>query len=225
MSAHRKKKSNQRNERHGAAWGGGRGLLLAVVLLANLAYGQSFRPVLDDGGVVGQHSKLSRDLSDMLQSKSGAMRVIVQYKNAPGATQFSRAQGRGAKLHASLSSVRAGVFTMSPAAIRALANDSDVAFISPDRPLKAMVTSRLSGRRRQCMDSGYDGAGVGVAIIDSGVNDNHDDLRSAGAVSRLSITGISRVLQLLTTAARYGTLLVVALTWPNSRRQRKHVQR
>ena len=34
--------------------------------------------------------------------------------------------------------MKAGVYTMSPAAIRALANDSDVAFISPDRPLKAM---------------------------------------------------------------------------------------
>jgi serine protease AprX len=187
MTAHRKKKSNQRNERHGAAWGGGRGLLLTIVLLTSLAHGQGFRPVFEDGGVAGQHSKMSRDLSDMLQNKSGAMRVIVQYKSAPGATQFSRAQGRGAKLHGSLSSVRAGVFTMSPAAIRAMANDSDVAFISPDRPLKAMddLTDAAVGVGN-AWDSGYDGTGVGVAIIDSGVNDNHDDLQdSAGAVSRV----------------------------------------
>ena len=45
MSAHRKRKSNERNQRHGAAWGGGRFLLLALILVAN----QSF-DVSTDGG-------------------------------------------------------------------------------------------------------------------------------------------------------------------------------
>jgi len=186
MIAHRKKKSNKRNERHGAAWGGGRFLLLGLILAANLSFAQKFRPV-SDGGNSGFNAKLSPDLAEMLNSKSGAMRVIVTYKNAPGAKQMSRAQGRGAKLNSRLSLVNAGAFTMSPAGIRALANDSDVAYISPDRKLKGMddLTDSAVGVST-AWNSGYDGSGIGVAVVDSGINDNHADLEdSSGYYSRV----------------------------------------
>jgi serine protease AprX len=182
MLAHRRKKSNKRNERHGAAWGGGRFL----ILVANLSFAQKFRPV-SDGGDSGSNAKLSPDLAAMLQSKSGAMRVIVTYKNAPGTKQMSRAQFHGAKLNSRLSLVNAGAFTMSAAGIRALANDSDVAFISPDRKLKGMddLTDAAVGVST-AWNSGYDGTGIGVAIIDSGINDTHADLaNSSGTASRV----------------------------------------
>ena len=99
MTAHRKKKSNKRNERHGAAWGGGRFLLLALILVANLSFAQGPRRVTDEGKSDAASHKMSSDLAQMLSGKSGAMRVIVTYKSAPGAMQISRAQGRGAKLH------------------------------------------------------------------------------------------------------------------------------
>src|SRR5712664_3025093 len=128
MSAHRKKKSNKSNERHGAAWGGGRFLLLALILVANLSFAQRIRAIQDDGDAA-VNAKLSPDLAQMLRGKTGAMRVIVQYKKAPGANQMARAQFQGAKLNSKLSMVNAGAFTMSPAAIRALAMDGDVAYI------------------------------------------------------------------------------------------------
>src|SRR5258708_4455524 len=176
MTGLRKKKSNKRHERHGAAWGGGRFLVLALILVANLSFAQKFRPV-SDGGDSGSNAKLSPDLADMLQSKSGAMRVIVTYRNAPGAKQMSRAQFHGAKLNSRLSLVNAGAFTISAVGIRALANDSDVAYISPDRELQGMddLTDSTVGVS-SAWNSGYDGTGIGVAIIDSGVNDTHGDL-------------------------------------------------
>src|SRR4051812_33271836 len=187
MTAHRKKKLKQRNERHGAAWGGGRGLLLAIILVANLAHGQRFRPVSDEGGVSKNYPKMSADLAEMLKHNSGTMRVIVTYKNAPGSAQISKAQGRGARLNGNLSFVRAGAFTMSPVAIRKMANDNDVAFISPDRSLKAMddLTDSAVGVS-SAWNSGLDGTGIGVAVIDSGINDNHDDLQDVtSTVSRV----------------------------------------
>ncbi len=188
MTAHRKKKKpNKRNERHGAAWGGGRGWLLALILLASPAYGQSFRRVVQSDGSSVANGKISPDLAAMMANKAGAVRVIVQYKNAPATKQLSKTQFHGAKLNSSLSLIKAGAFTMSRAAIRALASDRDVAFISPDRQLKAMddLTDSAVGVS-SAWDSGYDGTGVGVAIIDSGVNDNHSDLEdSIGAVSRV----------------------------------------
>src|SRR5438477_617642 len=72
-----------------------------------------------------------------------------------------------------LSLVNGHAFTMSPAAIRALAADGDVVSISPDHTLKAMddLTDSAVGVT-SAWSSGYDGTGIGVAIIDSGVNDN-----------------------------------------------------
>src|ERR1700704_4571504 len=139
MTAQRKKKKkpNKRNERHGAAWGGGRGWLLALILLASPSYGQNFRRAIESDGSEAS-GKISPDLAAMMANKSGAVRVIVQYRNAPATKQLSKAQFQGAKLNSNLSFIKAGAFTMSAAAVRGLASDRDVAFISPDPKLKAM---------------------------------------------------------------------------------------
>jgi len=187
MSAHRKKKSNKSNERHWAAWGGGRFLLLALILVANQSFAQRIRGIQDDGNAAAS-GKLSPDLAQMLRGNAGKpMRVIVQYKNAASSKQMAKSQFQGAKLNSTLSLVNGGAFTMSAAAIRLLAADANVAYISPDRKLKGMddLTDSAVGVST-AWNSGYDGTGIGVAIIDSGINDNHADLDdSTGTVSRV----------------------------------------
>jgi serine protease AprX len=188
MSRHRKKKSDERNERHGAAWGGGRFLLLALILVANPSFAQNFHRTIGADGPEAASAKLSPDLAQMLRGNSGrAMRVIVQYKQAPGSKQMAKAQFQGAKLNSRLSLVNGGAFTMSAAAIQALAMDGDVAYISPDRKLKGMddLTSAAVGVSA-ATSAGYDGSGIGVAIIDSGINDRyHADFRDSSGTSRV----------------------------------------
>ncbi len=187
MLTHMKRKSKGRNERHGAAWGGVRLLLLALILVANQSFAQNVRAVLDNDGS-SVNGKLAPDLARVLQgSSSRSMRVIVQYNQAPGAKHFAKAQSVGAKLNSNLSLVNAGAFTMSPAAIRALAMDGDVAFISPDRKLKGMddYTDSAVGVST-AWNAGYDGTGIGVAIIDSGINDGyHADFKDSAGRSRI----------------------------------------
>ncbi len=187
MLTHMKRKSKGRNERHGAAWGGVRLLLLALILVANQSFAQNVRAVLDNDGS-SVNGKLAPDLARVLQgSSSRSMRVIVQYNQAPGAKHFAKAQSVGAKLNSNLSLVNAGAFTMSPAAIRALAMDDNVAFISPDRKLKGMddYTDSAIGVST-AWNSGYDGTGIGVAIIDSGINDGyHADFKDSAGRSRI----------------------------------------
>src|SRR5256885_16893469 len=99
MSAHRKKKPNQRNERHGAGWGGGPFPLLALILATNQSFAQRIRAI-QDGGDASVSQRISPDLAQMLRGNSGqALRVIVQYKNAPNSKQIARAQFRGARLN------------------------------------------------------------------------------------------------------------------------------
>src|SRR3984893_10439734 len=60
--------------------------------------------------------------------------------------------------------------------IVSLSNHSNVVYISPDRPLTPSVNNATSAVNAEfAWQSNYTGAGVGVALIDSGVS-NHADL-------------------------------------------------
>ena len=64
---------------------------------------------------------------------------------------------------------------MTPDEVEALANDSDVDSIVPDRPVQSAndyYEAAVGGDWGQNL--GYDGTGIGVAVIDSGVNDHSD---------------------------------------------------
>ena len=69
MLTHMKRKSKGRNERHGAAWGGGRFLLLALILVANQSFAQNVRAVQDDGDATVS-AKVAPDLAQMLRGSS-----------------------------------------------------------------------------------------------------------------------------------------------------------
>ena len=46
-------------------------------------------------------------------------------------------------------------------------------------------TTNVATGVNSAWSSGYTGAGVGVAVIDSGINDSHPDLRNANGTSRV----------------------------------------
>ena len=60
-------------------------------------------------------------------------------------------------------------------ALRALANDPEVAYISPDRSLKGANDYFQETVGADVAQSyGWDGTGIGVAVIDSGISDHPD---------------------------------------------------
>src|SRR5882672_3069706 len=60
--------------------------------------------------------------------------------------------------------------------IHSLSNQSNVVYISPDRPLKPTLSNAASAVNAEfAWQSNYTGAGIGVALIDSGIS-NHLDL-------------------------------------------------
>jgi serine protease AprX len=95
---------------------------------------------------------------------------------------------RGGRLRNELRVVNAATYSISAAALKNLAKDPDVAYISPDRALKGMGTVSSTATLDYHTDTinapyawgtGLDGTGIGVAVIDSGIYDM-PDLHGAG---------------------------------------------
>ena len=115
--------------------------------------------------------------------RGGTSRVII--RGAAGADVAARLQALGGRLGARLQSVDGYVADVPNNQLEALLADPSVAGVHFDRPVAAMLSGAqsVSSTVAAAIASGdqFDGTGVGVAIIDSGVTPWHDDLaRVAG---------------------------------------------
>ncbi|HEY6249876.1 MAG TPA: S8 family peptidase [Candidatus Angelobacter sp.] len=108
--------------------------------------------------------------------------VIIQFRQGTALqNHVQRMQGFGASHRNSLDVVNAGLFRIPARMLSTLANDPDVVYVSPDR--KVQHTSIWdyildASQSSAVIQAGYDGSGIGIAIIDSGVRANHPDLQN-----------------------------------------------
>ena len=183
-----------------AAWG--RALGWALLMLSAMPSYAGSRPVLDTDSSIGKYS------AD-LRSRAGAnnmVTVIVQYRQMPGASHFQSLQSGGASIKARLHTIRAVTMRVPASMLPILANNPNVAYISPDRPVQ------LTSQNEDCLSAvqadvaaaqyAFDGTGIGVAVIDSGVSD-HADLHTANGANRV-VYSQSFVAGDTTTADAYG---------------------
>lgn len=169
-----KSKSPGRDQRHSAAWG--KRLSLLLVLVAGTAFAQNSG---GDGHFVG---KFAPDLAPIAARAPRAaanetVNVIVQYKQDPQTEQEGRVQRLGAHLNSRLHVVKGMALTVPVSALPALEADSEVVSVNVDHPLRALdeITDQATNVP-SAWNAGYNGAGIGVAVIDSGINDSHPDL-------------------------------------------------
>ncbi len=131
--------------------------------------------------------RVSKDLKQ--QSSAEWVNVIVQYRVPPTQTNFARVFAKGGALQHNLPAINGGAFTVKGSALKALAKDPDVAYISPDRTVRATAT--VTDFYDQAVLAPYawsrslTGSGVGVAVIDSGINSGKDFTLATGTGSRI----------------------------------------
>jgi serine protease AprX len=120
-------------------------------------------------------TRLDAVLRQRARQVAGTSRVIVQFR---GATDVRAITGQGGRAGKKLTLLKAHVAEVSNARLAALANDPRVARVFIDRPAFATLerTSAVVGATLAREELGLTGAGVGVAVIDSGVSSWHDDL-------------------------------------------------
>lgn len=172
-----KQTSPQRHERHSAAWG------KRVSLVVLLASGMAFGSAVASGQHNGRFSNIASELSGYLaQAKQGnakgqMVKVIVQYKHTPTLAHYATMKGRGARLQTKLHMIRGAAFSIPVSALPALEADPEIESVTIDHPMTVMddLTNTATGVSA-AWNSGFTGAGIGVAVIDSGINDSHPDL-------------------------------------------------
>jgi subtilisin family serine protease len=133
---------------------------------------RELRDVPDDGS-----RELDRELRDRANRGTGRSRVILELK--PGA-EVSAADLRalGAERGKRLRSYNGQVVEIPDSQLKKLAKHPAVLSIHHDRPIHKHNgrTSATIGARSARLIYGYTGAGIGVAVLDSGVSGWHDDL-------------------------------------------------
>lgn len=178
----RKRKSRGRagrDERHSAAWGKRLSVLL-LVLVAEVAFAQRWSSQADSEGF--SRTRLSPELTRMVSRRgttasNKTVKVIVQYRQRPVATHFSRMQTLGGRVQAKLNFIRSASFTIPVSALPALEADPEIVSVSIDHPLNGLDDyTDAAANVSAAWSAGFDGTGIGVAVIDSGINDNHPDL-------------------------------------------------
>src|SRR3984893_4237540 len=163
-----------------AAWG--RVLGLALLMLSAMP------------SYAGPTAKFSRDLEQRAAGANSPARatsmvtVIVQYRQMPTASSIRTMQTGGAAIKSKLHTIRAVTMRVPVSMLAKLAQDPNVAYITPDRPVSLTATNEDYTTAVEAdvaaAQFAFDGTGVGVAIIDSGVAD-HADMRDASGASRV----------------------------------------
>src|SRR5580658_3686132 len=129
------------------------------------------------------NSKLSPDLQ---ASKASHAVVIVQYNQQPGLLDLANITNLLGTILSDLPLVNGIVADLPLANILSLSNQANVKYISLNRSMSPTLSNAAPAINAfAAWQSGYTGAGVGVALIDSGVI-NHPDLRGG-------FLGLSRV--------------------------------
>jgi len=166
-----------------AAWGKKVLVALTLILSANLAFAGP--------------RKMSHDLESKTSGKSGKVDVIVQFNHVPNANDHQRVANHGGKLKRQLGHFRGALYTVSAARLAELANDPNVAYVTPDRQLHGSSTTASAWtldyhnetiNTAAAVALGLDGTGIGVAVIDSGIA-NVSDLNSNNVVYSQDFTG------------------------------------
>ena len=126
--------------------------------------------------------KLDKPLRGKAARAVGRSRVIIRGANGVSSGELDsviRGAGGGAKR--SLRLIGARVAELPDAALAALASHPLVAQVSEDRRIVGAMerTAATVGATTVRRDLGYDGTGIGVAVIDSGATAAHDDLIGA----------------------------------------------
>jgi len=125
----------------------------------------------------------------------GTSKVIITIKPGQEANAEKEVRKLGGRLGRRLKLVNGMAVELPNRVIKQISERSEVLSVHFDRPIAGHNnrTSVSVGARAAQQQWGYDGAGIGVAVIDSGISGWHDDLSYQGSSTQVRVVGGQRV--------------------------------
>ena len=152
---------------------------LGILVLANIGFSQA----VDND----QSPKISPDLAQILASDSkDDVDVIVTFKEQAKNRRSERSwNAKRVRVNHDLPLINGMAIRVAISDVAGIAASADVAYISPDRDLTPTLNKGRAAVQQEVQWNtvGYDGYGLRVAVIDSGINDN--EAFQDGTTSRL----------------------------------------
>lgn len=135
--------------------------------------------------------KISSDAA--LTDVFSTVQVIVQWNTNTGPATTAKIVALGGHVIREFSTVHQGVYAIPGSALSSLEADADVKYVSVDRHVKRkLATTAAAINAPQVWNSGYVGIGVGVAVLDSGINPdpNFGPIGFLGMLSRFVLNPV-----------------------------------
>src|SRR6266849_13960 len=125
-----------------------------------------------------QNLKIAPDLIGILTGALAPVNVVVQYQVAPTLADILELVSLGGVIHYQYTVIPGVSVTLPAVSVTTLSLLSSVAYITPDRSVAPLLDlTRDATNADYAFQSGYTGAGVGIAILDSGIY-AHPDVAS-----------------------------------------------
>ncbi len=156
-------------------------IIISIILLLIILFASGCIPVMEKLGLVSPTNEEQLS-SEKGGPPDGLVKVLIGFKEKPGPAQQAMVRGVGGKIKYTYNIIPAIAASVPEVAIEALKKNPNVADVELDSMVYALDTELDSswGVKRIgagiVYDSGNGGAGVKVAIIDTGIDYNHSDL-------------------------------------------------
>src|SRR5579872_1514185 len=130
------------------------------------------------------HPKIADDLDT---DGDGNADIIVQFTDHPSSRHHQKVQNHGGTHKTDLGLVIKGsAYSIPRRALKSLADDPDVVYITPDRPVHGSLNYAIPAVNADIAQKyGWDGNGIGVAVLDSQVLATDPDLQGPSGASRV----------------------------------------
>src|SRR5439155_377340 len=133
------------------------------------------------------------DLVEQIKGRSPAerIRLVATLHGFNAQDVENQVRALGGEVKGPHPSVHQMVLELPAGSVASLTGSSNLDYITPDRPVDGMASHleaatgaslvySLQAGWPSSASNGYDGSGIGVAVIDSGIDPDHFDLRNGG---------------------------------------------
>jgi serine protease AprX len=163
--------------------------LTALLVLLATALTPGGPPTVRAGASSNGKVKISSDLKQKM-SGTGKVNVVISSAGAWGSTLTNAVASNGGAVVKTYKNFNVHAATLPPAAVANLADRSDVDYIALDRTVKKLGHVSLTTGANAASALGdttpYDGSGIGIAVMDSGIDPNHVASNAASVASRIA---------------------------------------